>query len=74
MKITKVVEEVWSSNPTEPSLSVIKMTVTHDIVIDPDELPKLVDSCVSAGLGDIKPILMEFLENINKKNKYQNNC
>jgi hypothetical protein len=76
MRITKTTKEVWITKKFKDDEGIgssdnnREMTVTYDVDINPDELPELVNNCIRAGLGDIKPILMEFLENIKKKSKY----
>lgn len=63
MKITKTTHEVWSSNTDGNNREV---TVTYDVDINPDELPELVNNFIRAGLGDIKPMLMDFLKSVKK--------
>lgn len=69
MKITKTIREVWTSKKFKDdegigSTDATKETfTTYDVEIVPDELPELVNNCIRAGLGDIKPILQEAIKN-----------
>lgn len=74
MKIIKTTKEVWitkklyDTENRDISDSNREITTIYDVDINPNELPELVDNCVRAGLGDIKPLLIAFLENNKKKN------
>jgi hypothetical protein len=65
MKITKTTRETWHSRSDE-GLNNRKMTTKYSIDVEPHELPELEKNFIAAGLGDIKPIILELIKNMKK--------